>query len=254
MNLQDELIYADSKRQQRFLNDNSIAELQEILRRESKQEKQALQHMGLFTNTIEPEKEHWLRQALLNQKYEGEVFHVDDIRQVCMAYNMRMLPSHLYRGPIDTQFAPRVKNFQRTYHLSDEEVAEDFVIVAPGETFELEERQRPLADLDPILLYRVDDHFYKLVHQWGGELNVFRYISSWKKRDLWNMTCHWFVMSFMVTMILLGFLVDGLSNAVTLSLLISGLIAWMYYSSFRDSPDELRHRFSRYNWNQKWTY
>jgi hypothetical protein len=61
-------------------------------------------------------------------------------------------------------------------------------------------------------------------------------------------------MTFMVTMLLLGFFVDHFGNAVTLSLLISGLIGWMYYSSFRDNPDEMRHRFSRYNWDQTWTY
>lgn len=254
MNLQDELIHADRKRQQRFLNDYPITVLQEILRKESQREQKALHQMGLSANLIQAEQSHWLRQALLNQQYDGEVFHTDDVQKVCMAYHMRMLPSHLYRGPIDTQFAPKVKNFQREYHLSEEELSENFFIVAPAETFELEERQRPLAELDPILLYRVDEHFYKLVHQWGADLNILRYVSSWKKRDLWNMTCHWLFMSFMVSMILMGFLVDSLGNAITLSLLISGLIAWMYYSSFRDSPDELKHRFSRYNWNQKWTY
>lgn len=254
MNLQDELIRADRRRQQHFLNTFSLNEVQQILRQESEKEQEALQHMGLSSNTVEKQKYYCFWQSRFNQHYRGEVFHVDDVRQVCMEYNMRMLPSHLYRGPVDPEFAVKVKNFQRSHQLSDEEVAKDFFIVAPAKTFELEERQRPVVDLDPVLLYRIDDNFFKLVHQWGSDLSIFRYVASWKKRDLWNMTCHWFVMTFMVTMLLMGFFVDSLSNACTLSLLISGLIAWMYYSSFRESPDELRHRFSRYNWNQTWTY
>ncbi|WPP48529.1 hypothetical protein [Catalinimonas niigatensis] len=254
MNLQDELIQADRKRQQHFLSTFSLTEVQEVLLKESKKEQKALRHMGLSANPIEKQKHHGLWQTQLNQHYRGEVFHVDDVRQVCMEYHMRMLPSHLYRGPVDPEFAVKVKNFQRTHHLSDEEVSKEFFIVAPAKAFELEERQRPVVDLDPVLLYRIDDNFFKLVHQWGCDLTLSRYVASWKKRDLWNMTCHWFLMSFMVTMILLGFFVDSFGNACTLSLLISGLIAWMYYSSFRDSPDELRHRFSHYNWNQRWTY
>lgn len=254
MNLQDELIQADRKRQQNFSSTFSLAEIEQMLRQESVKEQKALQHMGLSDNPVEKQKHQWLWQSRLNEQYQGEVFQVEDVRQVCMDYSMRMLPSHLYRGPVDPEFAVKVKNFQRTHQLSDEEVSRNFFIVAPTEAFELEERQRPVADLDPVLLYRINDNFFKLVHQWGSDLNVFSYVASWKKRDLWNMTCHWFVMSFMVTMILLGFFVDSFGNACTLSLLISGLIAWMYYSSFRDNPDELRHRFARYNWNQTWTY
>ncbi len=254
MNLQDELTYADRRRQQRFINHAPLADIQEILRQESEKEQKALQSLGLSANAINNEKEHWVRQLQLKDKYQGEVFHIDDVHQVCMDYSMRMLPSHFYRGPVDTQFASKVKHFQHDHQLSDDEVAQNFFIVAPPEAFELEKRQRPLVDLDPVLLYRVDEHFFKLVHQWGSELNVLRYVSSWKRRDLWTMSCHWFLMSFMVTTILMGFLVDSLGNAVGLSLLISGLIAWMYYASFRDSPDELHHRFSRYNWNQRWTY
>jgi hypothetical protein len=254
MNLQDELIRADRRRQQSVSRKFSIADLQTVLKEEVASEQAALTRMGLSSNALLTKKYHWLKQHELNEHYRGEVFHRDDVRQVCMDYSMRMLPAHLYRGPLDTMFGPKVKNFQRQHQLCDEEVEENFFIVAPPEAFELEKRQRPVLDLDPVLLYKVNDNFYKLVHQWGSDLNVFRYVASWKRRDLWNMTLHWFLMTFMITMLLMGFFADSLGNAVTLSLLISGLIGWMYYSSFRDSPDEMRHRFTRYNWDQTWTY
>ena len=254
MNLQDELIRTDQRRQQTCARDYSITDLKTVLQQDVATEKATLSSMGLSANVLATQKHTWLEQYQLNEHYQGEVFYLDDVRKVCMDYGMRMLPAHLYRGPLDPMFGPKVKNFQRQHQLSDEEVEENFFIMAPPEAFELEKRQRPVLDLDPVLLYKVNDHFFKLVHQWGSDLSVFRYVSSWKNRDLWNMTVHWFLMTFMVTMLLLGFFVDGLGNAVTLSLLISGLIGWMYYSSFRDSPDEMRHRFTRYNWNQTWTY
>lgn len=254
MNLQDELLRTDRRRRQVFARKFPVSELRTILQEDVATEQAHLDNMGLASNTLARQQQRWLRQYQLNEHYQGEVFYLDDVRKVCMDYSMRMLPARLYRGPLDPMFGPKVKNFQRKHHLSDDEVEENFYIVAPPEAFELEKRQRPVLDLDPVLLYKVNDNFYKLVHQWGSDLNVFRYVSSWKRRDLWNMTLHWFLMTFMVTMLLLGFFVDSLGNAVTLSLLISGLIGWMYYSSFRDSPDEMRHRFTRYNWDQTWTY
>jgi hypothetical protein len=254
MNLQDELIRTDRRRQQSLARKFSISDLKKVLQEDVKSEEAALSSMGLASNVLAVKQQFWLKQHQLNEHYRGDVFLLDDVRQVCMDYSMRMLPAHLYRGPLDTMFAPKVKNFQRQHQLTDEEVEENFFIVAPPEAFELEKRQRPVLDLDPVLLYKVNDNFYKLVHQWGSDLNILRYVDSWKRRDLWNMTLHWFLMTFMVTMLLLGFFVASLGNAVTLSLLISGLIGWMYYSSFRDSPDEMRHRFTRYNWDQTWTY
>lgn len=254
MNLQDELIRSDRRRQRVLGQKFSISDLKEVLQKDVQAEEASRISMGLASNQLLAEQQSWLKQIQLNEHYQGGIFCLDDVRQLCMDYSMRMLPAHLYRGPLDPMFGPKVKNFQRQHKLSDEEVEENFYIVAPPEAFELEKRQRPVLDLDPVLLYKVNDNFYKLVHQWGNDLNVLRYVSSWKRRDLWNMTLHWFLMTFMVTMLLLGFFVDSLGNAVTLSLLISGLIGWMYYSSFRDSPDEMRNRFTRYNWNQTWTY
>lgn len=254
MNLQDELIRTDRRRQKAFSHNFLISDLKKVLQNEEMAEEAAIKSIGLTANAKILQEKSLLKQHQLNQQYYGDVFQLSDVRQVCMEYSMRMLPAHLYRGPLDTMFGPKVKNFQRQHKLSDEEVKENFYIVAPPEAFELEKRQRPVLDLDPLLLYKVNDNFYKLVHQWGSDLSVFRYVSSWKQRDLWNMTLHWFLMTFMVSMLLLGFFVDNLSNAITLSLLVSGLISWMYYSSFRESPDEMRHRFTRYNWDQTWTY
>ncbi|MFP4090069.1 MAG: hypothetical protein ACLFUB_17640 [Cyclobacteriaceae bacterium] len=254
MNLQDELIRADRRRQKSYESEFSLAEIKDMLKKEERKEQEMLQKLGLSGNAVMDRRYNWLQQQKLSEQYQGEVYHKDDIKNICMQYNMRMLPVSLYRGPVDHMFAPKLKNFQRKHRLSDEEVEENFFIVAPPEAFELEKRDRPVIDLDPLLVYRVDGHFFRLVHQWGSDLNVFRYVASWKRRDLWNMTLHWFIMTFMVTMLLLGFFVDHFGNAVTLSLLISGLIGWMYYSSFRDNPDEMRHRFSRYNWDQTWTY
>ncbi len=254
MNLQEELVRADRRRQQIFSRQLSLSMVKEILQKEGEAEQTALQRMGLGYNAISLNQRSWIRQYQLNERFEGEIYHVDDIRKICMDYNMRMLPSRLYRGPVDPMFGVKVKNFEKEYHLTQEEVEENFFVVAPPKTFELEKRQRPMVNVDPILLYKVDDHFYKLIHQWGDDLNVFRYVWSWRRQNLSHMTFHWMLIAFMFTLILLGLFVDTLGNAVIVASLVSGLIGWMHYSSLFDRPDEMRHQFSKYNWNQTWTY
>lgn len=254
MNLQDELVRTDDKRQQIFSRQLSLSNIRELLKREGELEKEVLQRMGLSQNEISQEQSNWIQQCQLNQTYCGEVYHIDDIRKICMEYNMRMLPSSLYRGPVDPMFGAKVKRFQQERQLSKEEVEDNFFIVAPAKAFDLEQRQRPVVDIDPLLLYKVNDNFYKLVHQWGSDLNLLRFVWSWRRRNLLQMTLHWTIMAFMFTMVLLGLFVDSLANAAIVASLVASLIGWMYYSSLHDRPDELKHLFSRYNWNQIWTY
>lgn len=254
MNLQEELVRTDRKRQQIFSRQLSLSVVTEWLQKEGELELEALQRMGLSQNEISQEQRNWITQCQLNQMYCGEVYHIDDIRKICMEYNMRMLPSRLYRGPVDPTFGVKVKHFQKDHQLTQEQTEEGFFIVAPAKTFELEKRQRPVIDVDPLLLYKVNDHFYKLVHQWGSDLNIFRFVSAWRHRNLAQMTFHWMFMSFMFTMLLLGLFVENLVNAVIVASVVSSFIGWMYYSSLYDRPDELKHLFSRYNWNQIWTY
>ncbi len=195
----------------------------------------------------DPRRHHWLAQY-----YDGEVYHAHDVRQVCVHYRMRMLPSHRYHGPIDPEFGAKLNRFRREHQLTDEDLEHDFFVVAPAETFDLEKRQRPLVD--PLLLYRVDAQHYKLVHQWGGDLHPLRFVRAWRHRSLTNMTVYWTLVTFVLTLGLFGTLAESVTNALTISTVFTFLVGWGYYSTLRDDYDEQRHRFSIYNWNQDWTF
>lgn len=254
MNLQDELVRADQRRQRKFSGQVSLDELKDILTKECETEKSALQRLGISQHKITVVQRSWVKQCQLNQEYQGGIYHEDDVRKICMDYQMRMLPSNLYRGPVDPLFGSKVKKFEQQHPLTAEETEGNYFIVAPAETFALEERQRPIENIDPLLLYKVDDHFYKLVHQWGADLHVFRYVNAWRHRSLLHMTFHWMLITFMLAMLLLGFFLNDLGSAVLVASLISGLIGWMHFSSLHDRPEELRHLYSKHNWNQTWTY
>lgn len=252
MNLHDALIREDQKRQG-VINDPA-REAQVLLQEQGMQEERAIRQLGLkrSLHQIHDPKQQWLQQWLLNKQFDGEVYHVDDVKRICVDYRMRMLSSRLYRGPIDPEFGTKLNRFQKEQALTEENLEYDFYVVAPAETFDLEKRQRPV--IDPLLLYQIDQHHYKLVHQWGDDLHPLRYIQSWRHRNLTNMTVYWTIITFLVTMLLFGFLAESMVNAFTIASVFTFLVGWGFYSTLRDNFEEQKHRFSCHNWNRHWTF
>ncbi|MGB3588060.1 MAG: hypothetical protein WBA23_16040 [Tunicatimonas sp.] len=252
MNLHDALIREDQKRQG-VINDPA-REAQVLLQEQGMQEERAIRQLGLkrSLHQIHDPKQQWLQQWLLNKQFDGEVYHVDDVKRICVDYRMRMLSSRLYRGPIDPEFGTKLNRFQKEQALTEEDLEYDFYVVAPAETFDLEKRQRPV--IDPLLLYQIDQHHYKLVHQWGDDLHPLRYIQSWRHRNLTNMTVYWTIITFLVTMLLFGFLAESMVNAFTIASVFTFLVGWGFYSTLRDNFEEQKHRFSCHNWNRHWTF
>ena len=250
MNLHDALAKANQRREALATEYSEMETVRTLLQEQGQREEQLIQQLGLQRSLSQINDPH--RRQRLNRQFAGDVYSVADVRQVCIDYHMRMLPSHRYHGPIDPAFGPKLRNFQREHQLTEADLEHDFFIVAPAETFDLEQRQRPLVD--PLLLYRIDDQHYKVVHQWGGDLHPLRYLRAWRHRSLTNMTVYWTALTFLITMTLFGLLAESLANAFTISAVFTFLVGWGYYSTLRDNYDEQRHRFSVYNWNQDWTF
>ena len=221
-----------------------------LLRERGAQEEWLIEQLGMprsLQQINDPRRHRWLTHL-----YNGEVYHGHDVREVCVKYRMRMLPSHRYCGPIDPEFGLKLSRFQRAHQLTDDDLKHDFFVVAPAETFDLEKRQRPLVD--PLLLYRIDEQHYKLVHQWGGDLHPLRYLRAWRHRSLTTMTLYWTLFTLVLTLGLFGALAESVTNALTISTVFTFLVGWGYHSTLRDSYDEQRDRFSIHNWNQDWVF
>lgn len=249
MNLKEALVKTDKKRKQQNFDFAAVEAVKEMLRKEGKQEEKAIKHLGLTENE---KKCNGINYHCL--KLRDDVYHADDIRNVCINYRMRMLPSHLYLGPVDPEFGVKLKKFQEVNLLTKKDLNRNFYIVAPPETFKLEKRERPFLDTDPLLLYKIDSKHYKLVHQWGGDLHPLRRILSWPHRSLTNMTFFWMLITFVVMMTVTGLLIQPLVNSLIIAISFAFLVGWSYYMALSDNKGELNHRFTRYNWNQKWTY
>ncbi|MGB3780708.1 MAG: hypothetical protein WA960_20250 [Tunicatimonas sp.] len=229
---------------------SELAPAYALLRQRGEREEQLITQLGMQRSLQQINDPR--RHRGLTQRFNGEVYHVNDVQEVCVNYRMRMLPSHRYRGPIDPEFGAKLNRFRRAHQLTDDDLKHDFFVVAPAETFDLEKRQRPLVD--PLLLYRIDAQHYKLVHQWGGDLHPLRYLAAWRHRSLSTMTLYWTLFTFVLTLSLFGALAESVTNALTISTVFTFLVGWGYYSTLRDNYDEQRDRFSIHNWNQDWVF
>lgn len=139
---------------------------------------------------------------------QERIFTRDAIKSLCIEYSLRFLPTSAYKGSLpndlaekldelslvnggqlpgtkpdrphrdwvgvfslylnfpaesDASFDARVKQWEKI------EPKPTFLIAAPSESFELQDRP-----VDPLLFCRLDDNNFYLVHKWGNDLSVFR--------------------------------------------------------------------------------
>ena len=74
--------------------------------------------------------------------------------------------------------------FQKLEHLREEYDLglEDLKIIAPGELFDLEPREK-----DPILVARLTKDHYIFIDKWGNDFNLWRVIKSLPMRNIYTM-------------------------------------------------------------------
>lgn len=112
---------------------------------------------------------------------QTRIFHMDAIRETCVNYDLKFLPTSLYRGALDAGIPAAIEAL-RTSNKGKlpttkgdfdadwrrKEVTE-FFIAAPKQAFALQERPK-----DPLLFCKLDENLFYLVHKWGDDLSRLR--------------------------------------------------------------------------------
>lgn len=134
------------------------------------------------------------------KEYVGDVFTIEQIKELAINYHLRFLPSHLYIGKMDVEVISKIKEFAKVTNsnISDVSLSRKFFILAPQEQFKLENFVIPTAaqlraEHDPVMFYQIDETHYKFIHKWGKDFSVFRLIEGIKWKSLGG---HFFVTFF----------------------------------------------------------
>ncbi|MFL1013547.1 hypothetical protein [Flavisericum labens] len=92
------------------------------------------------------------------------IFHIDDIKKICIIYRLRFLDSELFKGAIPHQAISIIKQLEKDHHCK----LGGFKMMAPSKLYRLENYD------DPLLFAPIGNGYYYLIHKWGNDLSVWR--------------------------------------------------------------------------------
>lgn len=262
--LEDELISLKRQKQQEADSNTSLKEVKLLLAGEEQEDLRILKAMGRDSTLVTLEKENGKLIELenLEKEYAGGVFVKEDIKNLCIKYHLRFLPSVKFTGDIAVQVASEIKKFARqtNTNIDDHTLRTRFYIMAPPECFRLVEKKfmkTPKAPPDPLLFYHIGEDKYRLIHKWGNDFSIFRRFLGFRWESLEN---YW-VTNFFLILPIAVLLITMLVPAVTMInywgwfvLLI--LTVATFFTSWFNSPvtdkdwfDGEEGFFGPYNWD-----
>jgi len=117
------------------------------------------------------------------------IYHVDQIRKICVDYRLRFLDAKYYRSDIPQQGLSKISYLEQEHGTE----LQGFKIMAPSKLFKLEN-----AD-DPLLFAPMGNGYYYFIHKWGNDLHPLRKWMMWPVKCLENFMISTFIFSFIST-------------------------------------------------------
>jgi hypothetical protein len=252
MNLAEKL--REQNRTDEIRMERQLKEVKSLLSHEEAREREILAVLGVDScvKQFEDKQAGYLTRQSLKNKYSTEIFHISQIKNLCLDYDLRFLPSKLFKGWIDTELGPKVKHFIDEKKISDYDLETSFYVMAPAKQFELVKIESVPQQYDPLLFYKIDDSHFCLVHQWGSDLGNLRFLSAFRKKTFFHSQIHLFFMLFLGIMSLLGFFaIASLSAALIIGLIAAAGFTLLRYGYLtNDNNIDLDEKYNENLWNK----
>ncbi|WP_297702598.1 hypothetical protein [uncultured Eudoraea sp.] len=124
------------------------------------------------------------------------IFHIDQIKEICINYRLRFLDSKYFKGQIPDKTIDKIKLLEQKHNIE----IEGFKIVAPSKLFKLADKD------DPLLFAPIGNGYFYLIDKWGNDLHPLRRILVWPFKNIVNLTLLIVLISWLATL----FIPDGL--------------------------------------------
>lgn len=228
-NLVDELISDRNK----FIKSRSILEEVESILSENHSQHQIIRSTILGKSSTNG---NFFQFDLLETK---NIFHVSQIKNICVDYRLRFLDSNLFKNEIPDEAISKIRVLEKMHSIK----LEGFKIVAPSKTFELENYD------DPLLFAPIGNNYFYLIHQWGNDLSRFRKLKVMPFKNLMNFVLFCGIVSLLITWVSP---LDKLSETVPLApfllflFMFKAIIASFSYYFFLSGKN-----FNSEIWNRK---
>ncbi|MBX2826639.1 MAG: hypothetical protein KTR22_00650 [Flavobacteriaceae bacterium] len=120
-----------------------------------------------------------------------KIFHLADIKNLCVDYRLRFLGSHFFKGAFPEEAISKIRHMERDHGIS----LKGLKIVAPAKLLKLEN-----AD-DPLLFAPIGNDYFYLIHKWGNDLHPLRRWLMWPYKTFGNLVFTIFLISIALTAI-----------------------------------------------------
>ncbi|WP_276167080.1 hypothetical protein [Zobellia alginiliquefaciens] len=162
----------------------SLAELHKILNKDS----ESREKIG---ETLKTKNSVTSNTFNLNLLRTDRIYHINQIKEICIDYRLRFLSSNYFKGKIPAEAIAEIKNLERVHDIE----LKGFKIIAPSKLFKLEDKD------DPILFAPIGNDYFYLVHKWGEDLHPLRKWLMWPFKSIVNLTCLVIALSYLVTLL-----------------------------------------------------
>lgn len=257
----ESLLKEQKKKEQEILNSDPVKDVKLLLQGDSQEDLRILRKLSNNSQLSQVENITGRQIELENfeKQYAGDIYTINQIKQLCIDYHLRFLSSKLYTGSFDVELAAKMKQFSADakIELNDWNLQHKFFIMAPQEMFELrDEKYLSKKQLDPVIFYKIDETHYRMVHKWGNDFTIFRLIDGFRWKSWWNYQLTTTVMLMPIVGLFFGLFtdIDDITNHLmfvsTLNLFLSFILAYFIFSFGKhDGGDEIKGFFSRDSWD-----
>ncbi|MBO0329664.1 hypothetical protein [[Muricauda] lutisoli] len=172
-------------REKKGNHERILAEVQQILREDALKESKISDQLNSKNNTRSNEFDFDLLET-------DKIFHIDQIKDICIAYRLRFLNSSYFKGEIPQEAISKIKHLETAHNTE----IKGFKIMAPSKLFKLEDKD------DPLLFAPIGNDYFYLIHKWGNDLHPLRKLFAWPFKNIANLTLVVLLVSYLVTLMI----------------------------------------------------
>lgn len=126
-----------------------------------------------------------------DQLETDKIYHINQIKSVCIDYRLRFLDSKYFKGDIPQEAYHKISEIEKQHNIE----LKGFKIIAPSKLFKLKDKD------DPLLFAPIGNDYFYLIHKWGNDLHPLRKVLMWPFKNIVNLALVVFAVSYLVTLL-----------------------------------------------------